>query len=419
MMIFTSIYVVVDGFFVSNFAGKDQFAAVNLIMPFLMILGAVGAMLGTGGSALIAKTLGEGKREKANSLFSLIIYTSIISGVVISVVSLILLEDVARLLGGEGILLEYAVVYGRINLVALPFWMLQYGFQSLFVTAEKPQMGLYVTIGSGVTNMVLDALLVGLLQMGVVGAALATAASQAVGGLFPLLYFARKNTSLLRLGRAEMDIPALIKTSTNGSSEFLSNITMSLVSMLYNFQLMKYAGWDGLSAYGVMMYVGYFFISVFIGYSVGSAPVIGYHYGAGDRNELRNLRKKSLVLMLSSSVGMCILSLILSYPMSKMFVGYDEALLEMTVRGFIIYSFCFLFAGVPIFISSFFTALNDGFTSALLSFLRTVVFQVAAILLLPLIFDLDGIWISVVAADIAAAAVAVTLLVLKRKKYGY
>ena len=419
MMIFTSIYSVVDGFFVSNCAGKTQFSAVNLIMPFLMILGAIGAMLGTGGSALIAKTLGEGKKEKANSLFSLLIYTSIISGVVISVLAMIFLEDVAHLLGGEGELLEYAVIYGRINLIALPLWMLQYAFQSLFVTAEKPQIGLFVTVGSGVTNMVLDAILVGVFRMGVVGAAIATAASQAVGGLFPLFYFSRENSSLLRLGRAKMDIHALIKTCTNGSSEFLSNITMSLVGMLYNLQLIAYAGEDGLSSYGVMMYVGFFFIAVFIGYSVGSAPIIGYHYGAGNRDELKKLRKMSLTLMLSASAVMCLLSILLSAPMSKIFVGYDEALYEMTRHGFVIYSFCFLFAGLPIFSSAFFTALNDGFTSALISFLRTVIFQTAAILLLPLIWGLDGIWISAVAADVAAATVATVLLLIKRKKYGY
>ena len=419
MMIFTSVYSVVDGFFVSAFVGKTSFAAVNFIMHYLIMLGAVGAMLGTGGSALIAKRLGEKREKEANEFFSLLIYTLLTVGAVLAAISIILAEPVARLLGGEGELLRLAVLYARINFIALPAWMLQYAFQSLFVTAEKPHLGLVFTIGAGLTNILLDGVLVGLLKLGVAGAAMATGLSQTVGGFIPLLFFFRKNSSLLRLGKARIDVRALLKACSNGSSEFLSNISMSVVGMLYNAQLLKYAGEDGIAAYGVMMYVGFIFVAVFLGYSVGSAPIVGFHFGAGNCDELKNLRRKSLTLMISASVVMMLASLLLSAPMSRLFVGYDSGLYEMTVRGFIIFSFSFLFSGIPIYASSFFTALNDGITSAAISFLRTLVFQTAAILIFPLFWELDGIWFSLVAAEIAAAAVGAILLIAKRKRYGY
>lgn len=419
MMIFTSIYGVVDGFFVSNFVGKTPFAAVNFIMPFLMILGAVGFMFGTGGSALIAKTMGEGDREKAKRLFSLIIYVSAACGIVIAVLGFVFIRPIAALLGAKDTMLDDCVTYGRIILLALPAYILQYEFQSFFVTAEKPQLGLAVTVAAGFTNIVLDALLVAVFPLGLSGAAAATALSQCVGGLIPLLYFCRPNSSLLRLGRAKYDGKALLKTCTNGSSELMSNISMSVVSMLYNVQLMKYAGEDGVAAYGVLMYVNMIFLAAFIGYSVGTAPVIGYHYGAGNHKELKSLLKKSLTLIGIVSFVMLIAAELLAKPLAMVFVGYDESLLALTLRGFVIYSFSFLFAGIAVFGSSFFTALNNGLVSALISFLRTLVFQVAAVLIFPLIWEIDGIWISIVAAELMAAVVTALFLVGKRKKYHY
>ncbi len=433
MMIFTSIYGVVDGFFVSNFAGKTPFAAVNFIMPFLMILGAVGFMFGAGGSALISKTMGEGNRERANRLFSMLIYVSVAIGIVIAVFGILLLRPIATWLGAEGELLELCVVYGRIILLALPAFMLQMEFQSFFITAEKPQLGLYVTVASGCANMVLDALLVGVipdaLGLGetdrLIGAALATAISQLVGGALPILYFARPNTSLLRLTRSGFDARAFLKICTNGSSELMSNISMSLVAMLYNMQLMRYAGEDGVAAYGVLMYVSMIFMAAFIGYSIGTAPVIGFHYGAENHAELKSLLKKSLLLIGTFSVGMLILGEVLAYPLSMLFVGYDAGLLGITLRGFWIYSFSFLFSGIAIYGSGFFTALNNGLVSALISFLRTLVFQIAAVLFLPLLFEawlgsgLDGIWVSIVASEVMAVAVTVAFLIGMRKKYHY
>lgn len=419
MMIFTSIYGVVDGFFVSNFVGKTPFAAVNFIMPFLMILGGLGFMFGTGGGALIAKTLGEGKKEKAQKLFSLLVYVSIVCGVVLAILGIIFIRPIASLLGAEGQMLEDCVLYGRIILCALPFLILQFEFQNFFITAEKPQLGLISTLAAGFTNMILDALLTAVFPFGLNGAAVATAMSQVIGGIIPLIYFSKKNTSLLKLRKAEMDFKALTKTVTNGSSELMSNISMSIVSMLYNVQLLKYAGENGVAAYGTLMYVNLVFIAIFIGYSIGVAPVVGYHYGAKNHNELKGLKKKSFVIILVSSLVMFILAEVLAKPLSSIFVGYDKELLELTVRGFHIYSFSFLFAGVAIFGSSFFTALNDGLTSALISFLRTLVFQILAVILFPLIWGIDGIWVSIVMAEVMAVVVTLIFLKTKQKKFNY
>ena len=419
MMVFTSIYGVVDGFFVSNYAGKTPFAAVNFIFPVLIILGCPGFMLGTGGSALIAKTMGEGDKKRANQIFSLLIYVGAAAGVVLGAAGIALLPSVAVLLGAEGRLLADCVTYGRIILLAGPFFMLQMEFQCLFATAEKPKLGLTVTVAAGVTNMVLDWLLVGVFRWGLVGAAAATAVSQAVGGVIPLIYFARENSSLLRLTRCPFDGAVLLKTCANGSSELMSNISMSVVSMLYNGQLMAKAGEDGVAAYGVLMYVSMVFQAIFIGYAVGTAPVVGYHHGAGNRGELKGLLRRSVLLIGGFSAAMCLAGETLGRPLSVIFVGYDPELLDMTAHAFAIFSVAFLFSGFAIFGSSFFTALGDGLTSALISFLRTLLFQCAAVLLLPLIWGVDGIWCSTVSAEILALIVTVLFLCGKRKKYGY
>lgn len=419
MMVFTSIYGVVDGFFVSNYAGKTPFAAVNFIFPVLIILGCPGFMLGTGGSALIAKTMGEGDKKRANQIFSLLIYVGAAAGVVLGAVGIALLPSVAVLLGAEGQLLADCVTYGRIILLAGPFYMLQMEFQCLFATAEKPKLGLTVTVAAGVTNMVLDWLLVGGLRWGLVGAAAATAVSQAVGGVIPLIYFARENSSLLRLTRCPFDGAVLLKTCANGSSELMSNVSMSVVSMLYNGQLMAKAGEDGVAAYGVLMYVSMVFQAIFIGYAVGTAPVVGYHHGAGNRGELKGLLRRSVLLIGGFSAAMCLAGETLGRPLSVIFVGYDPDLLDMTAHAFAIFSVAFLFSGFAIFGSSFFTALNDGLTSALISFLRTLVFQCAAVIIFPILWGLDGIWWSIVAAEVMAVAVTLAFLTAKRKKYGY
>ena len=395
MMIFTSIYGVVDGFFVSNFVGKTSFAAVNFIMPFLMITGVMGFMFGTGGSALIAKIMGEGKKEKAQKIFSLLIMATIICGIVIGAISIIFLRPVAVFLGARGEMLEECIIYGRIILVALPFLMLQYAFSSLAVTAEKPKLGLIVTVTAGVINMVGDALFMAVFQWGIAGAAMASALGQIVGGIIPLIYFARKNTSRLRIVRPEWDGRAMLRICTNGCSELMSNISMSVVGMLYNTQLMKYAGEDGVTAYGTIMYVNFIFIAIFIGYATGSA------------------------LILISSALMFGVSELMAKPLAGIFVGYDAALLDMTAHGFSIYAVSFIFAGIAIFGSAFFTALNDGLTSAVISFLRTLLFECASVMILPLILGLNGIWCSIVVAEFMAVVVTLIFLVVKRKKYGY
>lgn len=421
MMIFTSVYGVVDGFFVSNFAGKTPFSAVNLIMPFLMIVATVGFMFGTGGTALVAKIFGEGDKEKANKYFSLFVYVSFALGVIFAILGIVFIRPISALLGAEGELLENCVVYARIILAALPFYVLQLLFQSFFPAAEKPQLGLAVTVLAGVTNMVLDAVLVILLpqEYKLAGAAIATAMSQFVGGVITLFYFFRKNNSILRLGKTSFDGKAILKACANGSSEFMSNVSMSIVGMLYNIQLLKYAGENGVAAYGVMMYVSMIFSAAFIGYSIGVAPVISYHNGAQNYKESKGLLRQSLIMIGVFGVGMVAAAELLALPLSNIFVGYDAELMNLTVSGFKIFALSFIFMGFAIFSSGFFTALNDGLTSALISFLRTLVFQIAAVLLLPLIWEIDGVWISIVVAEVMAAAISAFFLVVKRKKYHY
>jgi len=419
MMIFTSIYGVVDGIFVSNFVGKTPFAAVNLIMPVCMLLGSAGFMIGTGGSALVSKLMGEGKRQKANEVFSMLIYLSAVLGVALTVGGIVLMRPIAAALGAEGQMLEDCVIYGRTLLLGATAFIIQNEFQSFLIAAEKPQFGLIITIAAGVTNMVLDALFVGLFRWGLIGAASATVASQLVGAVIPLVYFIRTGDGVLCLCRTGFDGRALVQTCTNGASEMMTNLSMSLVNILYNFQLMRFAGENGVAAYGVIMYVNFVFVAAFLGYSVGSAPIISFHYGAQDHGELRNLFRKSLVLVGVCEVVMTAAAVTLAGALSGIFVGYDAQLFDLTRRGLTLYSLSFMVMGVNIFGSSFFTALNDGVVSAFISFLRTLLFQVAAVLALPLVLGLDGIWLSIVAAELCALAVTVLLFVKMRKKYHY
>lgn len=427
MMVFTSIYGVIDGLFVSNFIYDNgaSFEAINFIMPYLMIMGAVGFMFGTGGGALVAKHLGMGEREKANSLFSLFIYLPAILGIILMIVGLLLLKPVAILLGAENgsELLKLSLRYGQICLIGLPFAMLQMEFQGLFATAEKPKLGLLFTVISGVTNIILDAMLVAWFQWGIEGAAIATVISQIIGCVCPIIYFARKNSSLLHLTKFKFDGRATLQACLNGSSELMTNVSMSLVGMLYNIQLLRYAPGYGIKAYGVLMYVNFIFISVFIGYTVAVAPIISYNYGAGNHKELRNVLLKSFLIIGILSASMFILAELLATPMSYIFTRYDPLLLEKTKEAFFLYSFSFLFSGIAIFGSSFFTALNNGPISAIISFLRTLLFQVIAVFLLPLCFSGDdkvkGIWLSIVVAEMLAVVVTMVFILAKRKKYNY
>ena len=406
MMIFTSVYGVVDGIFVSNFVGKIPFAAVNLIMPFLMILGALGFMIGTGGSAIISKTLGEGDKEKANQYFSMLVYVMIVLGAVLTALGLIFMRPISILLGANGEMLENCVLYGNLIITALIPYMLLNSFQSFFVAA-------------GVTNMVLDFVFIVLFQWGIAGAAIATAISQLVGGVIPLFYFSSKNSSSLHLGKTKMYWKILLKTCANGSSELMTNLSMSIVNMLYNYKLMEYIGEDGVAAYGVIMYVNFIFVSIFLGYSIGSAPIVSYHYGAKNNSELKNLFHKSLGFVSVVGVVLTVLSISLSGVLSSIFVGYDAKLFEITQHGLIIFSISYLICGFNIYGSAFFTALNNGAISAAISFLRTLLFQIVSVMLLPLILGLDGIWFSITCAELCALVVTVIFLITNRKKYNY
>lgn len=419
MLIFTSIYGVVDGVFVSNFAGKTAFAAVNLIMPALMIFAAVGFMLGTGGSAVVARTMGEGDLPRANRYFSLIISAGGVAGAVLTVVGLIVMEPLCAALGAAGEMLPLAVRYGRVLTLALIPFILQNMFQSFLVAAERPKLGLGLTVAAGLTNMAGDWLLVGVLPWGVAGAAIATVASSLVGGVVPLVYFLLPNKTPLRLTRPRLEGRVLAQTCSNGSSEMMSNLSTSLVSILYNFQLMRLIGEDGVAAFGVIMYVNFIFIGVFMGYSIGAGPIVSYHYGAGNHEELRSLFRKSLLLMLAGCAGLTAAAVALAPPLSRVFVGYDADLLALTTRGFRLYSLSFMAMGFNIFGSAFFTALSNGVLSAAIAFLRTLFFQTTAIFVLPLFLELDGIWLAVTAAELLTLAVTALFLISQRKRYGY
>lgn len=419
MMVFTSIYGVVDGLFVSNFAGKTAFASINLVMPFVMILGGIGFMIGTGGTALVSKVLGEGKKEKANEIFTMMIIFTLLLGALLSVIGVISMPWVAKFLGATEEMMADCVIYGRIVTGFTVAFMLQNVFQSFLIAAEKPKLGLLATVLAGITNMALDAIFIIVFKWGVAGAAIATGLSQCVGGIFPLIYFLRKNSSLLRLTKTKLEIKPILNACGNGSSELMSNISSSVVSMIYNFQLMKYVGEDGVSAYGVLMYVQFIFVAIYIGYAIGCAPITGYHFGARNHNELKNMLRKSSFLSAVSGVVLTILAIALSSPLAKIFVGYDEELYELTRHAFRLFAYSFLLAGFNIFTSSFFTALNNGAVSAAISFMRTLIFQTSSVLILPIFLGVDGIWWAITVAEVFAFILSLTFLFAKRKKYHY
>lgn len=419
MMICTSLYSIVDGFFVSNFVGKTPFAAVNLIMPIAMGVAAIGFMIGTGGSAIVSKTLGEGKPDKANEYFSLLIYTAIGISVTLSVLGFLFIRPISVLLGASGELLENCVVYGRILFVSMPAFILMNIFQNFFIAAEKPSLSLKVSLLAGLTNIVLDFVFIVVLKWGIAGAAWATAAGEFLGGILPMIYFARKNDSLLKLTKTSYNGRILLKAFTNGSSEMVTNLSQSVVGVLYNFQLMRLAGENGVAAYGIIMYVNFIFMAIFFGYSIGTGPIIAYQYGAGNHEELRNVFKKSIRLVVATGVTLMVLAEVLNVPLIKVFASYDQEMFDMTSHGFRIYAIAFLVIGINVWGSAFFTALNNGVVSAAISFLRTLIFQVSAILILPQILGIDGVWSAVVVAEVLALLVTVMFLVKNKEKYHY
>lgn len=420
MMVFTSIYGVVDGTFVSNFVGKTPFAALNLIWPFLMILGAFGLMIGTGGSALVAKTLGEDKREDANRYFTMLIILTIALGILLTILGFIFIPSLSKALGASGEMLKDSITYGRTLVIFNTAFMLQSVFQSLFITAEKPKLGLIMTVAAGLTNMVLDALFIAVFRWGLVGAALATGLSQCIGGILPLIYFlSPKNDTALKFTKTKLEARALLKVCINGASELMTSVSSSLVSMLYNFQLMRLAGQNGIAAYGAVMYVEFAFIAVFIGYSIGTAPIVSYHYGSGNNSEVKNMLHKSFKIMSILGIIMMLLAQALASPLANVFVGYDKELFDMTVHGFRLFSFYFILAGMNIYSSSFFTALNNGLISAIISFSRTLGFQTIAVIILPIFLKLNGVWLSITVAEICAFIISISFLITQKEKYHY
>ena len=419
MMMFISIYSVVDGLFVSNFVGTTAFASLNLIYSVIAIIGAIGFMIGAGGSALVAKTLGEGKKEEANQYFSMFIFLTLILGIIVSTIIFIFLPDIAVLLGAEDDMVGYCVTYGRICLGFQTCFIVQNTFQSFFVTAEKPQLGLYLSIVSGILNMILDALFIVAFDMGIAGAALATGLSQFVGAVVPFIYFKRNKNLIIQLVKPTFKIRPILKGCFNGISEFSTNISVAIVGMIYNFKLMSLAGENGVASYGAILYIQFIFLAIFFGYSMGVAPIVGFNYGAKNKNELKNILKKSIVVVLTTSVILVVLSEVLAEVLASIFVGYDQELLNMTTRGFRIFALSFLFAGFNIFISSFFTALNNGIVSLVLSLTRTFVFQVIAVLVLSSLLKIDGIWLSIICSELLAIFMSIAFVVIMRRKYEY
>lgn len=428
MMVFVSVYGIVDGFFVSNYVGELPFAALNLIFPLIMILGSVGFMLGTGGNAVVSKALGEGDSKRAREIFSMLIYTTIVIGIALALIGILIARPVAELFAsGEkdmtmeerASLVDYCTMYARIILSVLPAFMLQNAFQGFFVTAEKPRLGLYVTVAAGCTNIVLDALFVAVFSWGLAGAALATALSQCVGGVLPLLYFARKNDSLLRLGKTKFEGGLLVKVCVNGMSELMTNISLSVVTIVYNAQLMSLIGIKGVSAFGIMQYIGFIFIAVYLGYSVGCAPIVGYHFGAQNHKELHNISKKSILIMAVLGVVMTVIACVFARPLSAIFVGYDLELLELTTEGMRVYALSYLVCGFNIFGSAFFTSLSNGGISLLISFSRTFFCQIIAVLVLPIFLGVLGVWLSLFVAESITLVLTAALYIIEKKRYGY
>ncbi len=419
MIICTSIYGIVDGFFISNFAGKEPFAAVNLIMPVIMAAGAIGFMVGTGGSAVVSTALGEGKKKEAGRYFSMLIYVAFIVGCVMAVIGFFTVRPVSVFLGATEGLIDYCVVYGRICFLFMPAFILQYALMSFFAVAEKPTLSLFVSIAAGIINGVLDYVFIDIFKWGVAGAALATGAGQIVGGIIPLIYFIYKKDLPINLVKTGFDFKVIKKAMGNGASEMVTNLATSVVSMVYNFQLMKMFGENGVAAYGIIMYESIIFMALFFGYSMGSAPIVSYHYGAANTDELKNLFRKSIVILFATGIVIFGLSELTAPLLVKIFAGKDKELFDVTLMGFRMYSISFIIMGFSVWGSSFFTALNNGVVSAVLSFLKTMVFEVASVIILPFILGKNGIWLSISLAELMALMLTAFFIVRNRKKYHY
>ncbi|MBR3146834.1 MAG: MATE family efflux transporter [Eubacterium sp.] len=419
MMLFTSIYAIVDGFFVSNYCGKTPFAALNLIYPVIMLISTVGFMVGTGGSAVVARTLGEGDNKRAQRYFSMFVYAAIVLGITLTVLAQIFLPQISRLLGAEGKIFEDTLIYARVVLLSTPMLVLQVMFQTFFNTAEKPKLGFLITVISGGANIVLDFIFVGALGYGLAGAAWATVVSEYLGGAIPLIYFFMPNDSLLRMTKTTFEPRVFVHACWNGLSEFMGNVSASIVSILYNIQLLKYAGENGVSAFGVVMYVYLLFSAVMVGYGMATSPIIGFHYGARNMEEVSNVIRRNIVVMAVAGVLMFGAAELLSDAVARLFVSYDDDLMVMTRTAFRVTSITYLVYGYNVCGSSFFTALGNGTLSALIEASRLLIFQIIFLYTLPVIFGLSGIWYTLVASDVAAVGVTAAFLIIYRKKYGY
>ena len=425
MMLITSIYWIVDGFFISNYVGPSAFAGVNLIFPVVMIVACIGFMFGSGGAALVSKKLGEGDSDGANKTFSLITYVTLGTGLILSLIFFFLVRPIAmgfasiNQVEASEAMIDSAEVYGRIMVGGVFLYIMQGYFHSFFSVNEKSSLGFLFTLISGLTNMLLDYLLIGVFRAGVVGAACASLSGMFISAVGPFLYFRFGKNNLIKLGKPRWNLNEITQSIANGSSEFVSNVSGSIVTIVFNVQLLKYIGEVGVSAYGIIGYVCFVFFAIFIGYSIGIAPVIGYNYGAKNPVELTNVLRKSFVIISVSGVAMTLLSAGLADPITRIFSAGVGELHTLGVRAMRIFSICYLMAGFSMFGSSFFTALNNGLISALISFCRTLVFQLGSVFVLPLIVGVDGIWFSIIVAEFLSMVMTIIFISARRRKYGY
>jgi len=420
-MIVSSIYSIADGLFVSNYAGSTAFAAMNIIWPGIQILAVFGLMVGAGGSALVSKTLGEGDQDKACRIFSMLTRITMLAGIAMAFLFFILMKPLTWVLGAEGGMIQMATTYGRIIVITLPLYMIQMMFQPFFMVAEKPELGTQISIICGVVNIVLDALFIIVFRLGLIGAALGTAISIATGGLFSLIWFLskRNKTHLQFRKNVKTEWKHVGKSCSNGLSEYVGNVALSVVSICYNLQLMKYIGESGVAAYGILMYLGFVFAAVFIGYNLSVTQIIAFNYGERNHTELRSLLHKSIILISVGGVIMTTVAETAAAPLARFFVGYDESICILTIRAIRIYMLSFLICGLNMFASAWFTALNNGIISAISAFVRTFIFELGCVFILPTFFGVDGIWNAVNVAEVCALLFSAFLITAFSKKYGY
>lgn len=419
MLVFMSLYQMVDAVFVSKFVGENALSALNIVYPFPSIVIAVSIMLATGGSAIIARNMGEGKEKEAKENFSFIVLVGAVIGVAIATAGILFIEPLIYMLGATPSLYDYCYEYLFILVLSVPLSVFQMLFQSFFVTAGKPHLGLTLTVLGGVSNIVLDYVFIVLCGFGVSGAALATSIGYSIPGLFGLIYFAVSRKGTLYFVKPVFRWGVLFKCCINGSSEMVNNLAVAVTTFLFNVLMLKYEGEAGVAAITIVLYAQFLMTSAFMGFSSGIAPVVSFNYGSGNVRQLKKIFKISVWVIAVVSAAVFVIAETCSDVVIMVFTPAGSEVFGLTKYGFAIFSFSFLCTGMNIFASALFTAFSNGKISAILSFLRTFVFLTACLLFLPLFWGVDGIWLAVPVAEVMALFVSVYYLVRFKKVYQY